>query len=331
MNHMPNLPVCPHCGTALPELATKTERLEAECSRLHSQNRHLKGELTKIQGGGSDAKDIEELHDEWLAPRATRPGRKPILTDDRHKAYRKLLKDYGKEDALKVIKQSAKAPFLVYGRYEAAGKPKERRDDITEIVAKASRVEQLLTDYEAANDPARHATPSEQPVQPPQAASLHNVNDGWTPINRAVGALKREGGWDTVQPEFEEQTLLDNTWDRKPPIVRWHSWCPCHPFSFVGLRLWDGERSRLRVECDGACLESDILRAIFALEDKQVERAKALLAFDRAANPQTLDKLVKALDIQAGESRYSIARKMGIHDDDDLRLTVDPRELKWAA
>lgn len=325
-DHMPNLPVCPHCGTALPELATKTERLEAECSRLHREKSHLKGELTKIQGGGSDAKDVEELHDEWLAPRAARPGRKPKLTDDRRRAYRKLLKEFGKEDALKAVKQSAKTPYLVFGKYQAAGEPKDRRDDITEITAKAARVEQLIGEYDGdAAIPVESA--SAEPQGPPRAHLLHGPIQGWTPLARATTALKREGGWDTCTPELDEQTLLDE----RVRVRRWHSWCPLHPYSFVGLRLWEGEDSRVRVECDGACSETEILRAIFALEDKQVRRVEALLAFDRMASPETLDKVMRALEVRKEDTRYSIGRKMGIHDDASLGLEEDPQTLRWAA
>jgi hypothetical protein len=323
---MPNLPVCPHCGVPLPELATKTERLEAECSRLHGQNRYLKGELTKIQGGGSDAKDIEELHDEWLAPRSSRPGRKPQLTEDRKKAYRKLLTGFGKEDAIKIVKQSARTPFLIFGNdWSATGESRDRRDDVTDIVAKGKRAERLLDMYDGDT-----AIPNESPAAPqgaPRAHLLHGPIQGWTPLARATTALKREGGWDTCSPEFDEQTLLNE----RPRIVRWHSWCPRHPHTFVGLRLWEGEDKRVRAECDGACNEPEILRAVFALEDAQVRRVEALLAFDRIASPETLEKVVTALQIRKDDSRYSIARKMGIHDNAELGLEVDPREVKWAA
>ena len=324
-----SVPICTACGTPLPDLATKTERLEAECQRLHREKAHLKGELTKIQGGGSDAKDIEELHDEWLAPRAGRPGKKPKLSDDRKKAYRKLLKEVGKEDALKAIKQSAKTPFLVYGEYkDKPGETGKRADDITDITAKAKRYEQLIAAHDG-DDAIPGAEPGVAPAPegPPRAHRVHNVNDGWTPINRAVAALKREAGWDTAKPEYDEQTLL-NEW---PRVTRWHSWCPCHPYSFVGLRLWEGEDRRVRVECDGACAEVEILRAIFALEDEQVRRAEALLAYDRLATPETLDKVMGALEIRLADSRYAVGRKMGVHDDDALGLHSDPLKLRWAA
>jgi hypothetical protein len=321
--HMPNLPVCPHCGTPLPELATKTERLEEECSRLHGQNRYLKGELTKIQGGGSDAKAIEQLHDEWLAPRACRPGRKPALTDDRKKAYRKLLAEFGKEDAINILKQSARTPYLIFGNdWATSGEVRDRRDDITDLVAKAKRAERLLAMYDG--DAAIPAPVEAQGV--PRAHLLHGPMQGWTPLARATTALKREGGWDTCTPEFEEQTLLNDI-----RITRWRSWCPRHPHAFVGLRLWEDKQQRVRAECDGACSEVEIVRAIFALEDAQVRRVEALLAFDRVASPETLDKVVTALDIRKEDSRYSIARKLGIHDNDALGLTADPREVKWAA
>lgn len=313
-DHMPSVPVCPHCGTAVPEWATKTERLEAECNRLHKTAAHLKGELTKIQGGGSDAKDIEELHDEWLAPRAARGGRKPALSDDRKAAYRKLLKAVGKEDALKAIRQSAKMPYLVFGRYSAASKDpsRDRRDDITVIVAKADRYEQLIQAYDGDSG---IPTPQAEPQGAPRAHRLHM---GWTPLYRATAALTREAGLDTVQPEYGEVTLFDGDhWH--PPILRYHAWCPLHP-NFVGLRLWGDAADRVHAECDGACDETEIVRAIFALEDKQVRRVEALLAFERMANPETLDKVVKALEIRADDSRYRIARKMGIHDDQSLGL-----------
>lgn len=325
-DHMPSLPVCPHCGTALPEFATKVERLEAECSRLHGTNRHLKGELTKLTGGTATAKDIEELHDAWLAPRAARSGRKPALTAERQRAYKRLIDSYGKEDALKAIKQSAKTPYLVFGRWQPSGEAKDRRDDVTVIVAKGERVEQLIDAYDGQDVVVPVAPAPDAAATTPAAHRLHNVNDGWTPLNRALGALKREGGWDTARPEYDEQTLLD----QRVRVLRWHSWCPCHPWAFIGLRLWEDE-GRLHAECDGACAEVAILRAVFALEDKQVERAQALLAFERTASPQTLDKVVKALEIRAGESRYSIGRKMGIHDDEALGLHVDPTTVSWAA
>lgn len=332
-DHMPSVPVCPHCGTALPEFATKLERLERECSHLHGQNRHLKGELTKIQGGGSDAKDIEELHDEWLAARAGRAGRKPKLTDDRKKAYRKLLKDFGKDDALKIIKQSFKTPFLVYGKYASSSKDerRDRRDDITDIVRTSARAEQLLRDHDGDSAiPTAQTDTTSKSQDPPRAHLLHGPMQGWTPLNRATSVLKREGGWDTVVPEFEEETL-DSSKQPWPKIVAWRAWCPLHPYSFVGLKLWEGDDQRVHAECDGACAELEVVRAIFALEEAQVRRVEALLAFDRVASPETLDKVVKALEIRKDDSRYAIGRKMGVHDSDALGLHADPRELKWAA
>lgn len=327
MSDIEHVPVCTACGTPLPDLAAKHERLEAEATSLHRKCSHLKAELTKLLGRSDLAKDIAELHDAWLAPRSGRGGKKPALTEDRQKAYARLLRDYGKEEGLKAVRQSAKTPYLVFGRYQAkSDDPRDRRDDITEIVAKAARVEQLIAEYDGTHDPVPElSAPAENHVPP--AHRLHNVNDGWTPLNRAVQALKREGGWDTATAEYEEATLLSE-W---PRLVRWHSWCPCHPHTFVGLRLWEGDDRRVHAECDGACSEATILQTVFGLEDRQVERAQALLAFERVANPQTLDKLVRALSIREGESRYSLARKLGIHDNEALGLNADPLELKWAA
>ena len=322
---------CQECAAmerTLMDVRIELQDSEAERKRLLRRTKTLEQELSPRRASKTeDLKAADELFELWLAPRAARPGRAPAYTEDRLKALLWGIKHYQRDGAEAAIRSSFKFPFLVFGKWSPTSRDeKDRKDDLTDIFGVAKRTEALIRLHDGEDDiPAPALAP--EGLNPGQEATrLHNVNNGWTPLLRAVGALQREGGWDTVSREFDEVTLFSEN-----PVKRWHSWCPCHPFEFVGLRLWEGEDRRVRAECDGACAEKAILKAIFALEDKQVERAKALIAFDRVANPQTLDKVVKALEIRAGESRYSVARKMGIHDNADLGLTVDPRTLKWAA
>jgi hypothetical protein len=174
------------------------------------------------------------------------------------------------------------------------------------------------------DDKVPDAAPVAQPTPTPGAQKDHPL-DHWNPLARALSALRREYGSDTVAPEWPEDTLLD---DRTRPI-RYHSFCPRHNFGMIGLRLWTAgfPTERLHVECDGACSPAEIKRAVFGLEERQVERAKALTAFYEQATPETLDKLVKALAIQQTDSRYEVGRKLGLHDDETLGLFADPREV----
>lgn len=289
----------------------------------------LQGELTKVQGGGSDTKAIQRLFDEWLTPRASRPGRKPVLTDDRKKILRKALKEYGEEDCLKAIRQSFQTPYLIYGKDWAAHSTdaKDRRDDLTDIFAKGRRVERLIALHDG-DDAVPEAPAPQQSNSTPEANKAHKL-DHWNPLARAVSALRREFGSDVVTAEWPEADLL--TAERVRPI-RYHSICPRHNFGNVALRLAaEFPTERLHVECDGACSPAEIKRAIFALEDRQVERAKAITAFYEQASPETLAKVVTALGIRKTDSEYEVGRKMGIHSDEALGLYADPREAFKAA
>lgn len=308
----------------LMEVRIELQDSEAERKRLLRRTKQLEQELAPRKVAKTqDLKIADELFDLWLAPRAARPGRAPAYTDDRLKALLWGIKHYQRDGAEAAIRASFKFPFLVFGKWAATSREDgDRKDDLTDIFGTAKRTEALIALHDG-TDNVPLAVASRQDGMP-EAHRLHGPLQGWTPLSRALSALQREGGWDTVQREFDDASLFSES-----PVKRWHTWCPCHPFSFVGLRLWEDKEQRVRAECDGACSEKAILTATFALEDKQVERVKALLAFERTANPQTLDKVVKALEIRKGESRYSIARKMGIHDNGDLALTVDPRSLNW--
>jgi hypothetical protein len=185
---------CPSCSEAdrlLMEVRIELQDSEAERKRLLRRTKSLEQQLSPQRGSkAEDFRIAEELFNLWLAPRAARPGRAPAFTDDRLKALLWGLKHYQRDGAEAAIRGSFRCPFLVYGKWEPTStSQKDRKDDLSDIFGVAKRTEALIAVHE------RHdeiPVPEPESQGPPEAHRLHNVIDGWTPLNRAIGALKRE-------------------------------------------------------------------------------------------------------------------------------------------
>lgn len=257
--------VCPGCGEVLED--EDREIVMSENRSLKRKARSLERRIAELEGAGVKQTEVDEAFDAWLAARPERPGKKPILGDKRARLLRWALKHYGREDTLKVVRASSTYPFLVFGSYSAAGKERDRKDDLLDFLANEKRFEQL-------RNLADHGNPEAQ--QKVEATRLSLVKGGGPllfsdPLDRYLAIIYREWGQHARRAIWiAPEERLAAAW--------WECVCPLHPHvsqtetNPLKLREYGG---KVVAECAHGCLRSHVLAALDDLERKQIERALA--------------------------------------------------------
>lgn len=252
--------VCPTCGTVHEDNAALMETITAQAKEIAT----LKTKIDRRERARVSDREVDAVFAHWENHPAR--GKQRVVLDE---ARKKMIRDRIREQrdmrppienpvqrCQQAIDGLMSRPYVRNGGGRSADPNGARRYASLEHALRDAKTMEACIGY--ASEPANVVE-----LRPRRQVSMYDPH--WRPLDRAIAALRREFGCDSV-------TTLCAELNKAGRYDEWWSVCPVKPDISQPLRLREMggiPGGSLDVVCVHGCLPSQVLQAIRRLEAKQ--------------------------------------------------------------
>lgn len=242
--------ICPTCGTVHEDV----QALQATVTGQQKEIAGLKRALQQAHRNGPLMDEIREVFDYWKVTLGKRSD--VVLGKQRIDAVRARLKEGFTVDRLKKAVDGCATDDWAMGRVR-----KSNGQVFNDLGKHICVSEEAVERFEAKAEKSKPSNVVE--LRPRRQAAMYDPY--WRPLDRAISALRREFGSDSV-------TTLCAELNKAGRHDEWWSVCPVKPGPGQPLRIRETGNvpgASLELACVHGCLPSQLLDAIRGLEYRQ--------------------------------------------------------------